>query len=341
MSEVDLTKYNTAARICGHVYNLLKKKIVDGCYDVNELYTFGINEIVHQCNLVYKKIERKGVAFPISINLNNSIDHSIESGTIHLNDVVKIKLGVDIDGCIAMLCETFICNEEMEYSDKYIEFLKHLRKDIIKEFRAGNTNDEIKILIESKCTENECFPIVNCKSFQHYDNQIYNENHEAKYMILNYHRLYDKNEYLMQENTCFELLQDEVYTININIVPVNDDNDDIDMDYTGNTDRIDEKMYLTDLDVSYLYRLTDNYYDFKLQSSKQFYSKVFSKHHYNVFDIREYTSNVKNKLGIREAKNIGVLDVLPVRYAKNKKSVYSCSFTVVIKRNTGLQLKYY
>ena len=313
MSEIDITKYNTAAKICGDVYNMLKKKILEGCCNVNDLYTFGMNEIVDRCHLVYKKIKRKGIAFPISINLNNCIDHSIDSGIIHLNDVVKIKLGVDIDGCIAMLCETFIYNEETNYSDQYIEFLKQLRKNIIKEFKAGNTNDEIKILIESKCTEMDCFPIINCKSFQHYDNQIYNENPETKYMILNYHKLYNKDEYLMQENTCFELLENEVYTININIVPDNEDN------YTGNTDRIDEKMYSTDLNVSYLYKLTDNYYDFKLQSSKQFYCNVFSKHYYNVFDIRDYTYDIKNKLGIKEAKNIGVLDVLPVRYTKNKK----------------------
>lgn len=346
MSDVNVIKYNAAANICGNVYNMLKNKIInDNCLDIHQLYTLGMNEIEKQCHLIYKNVKKKGVAFPVSINLNNCIDNFIPTrqdtpiSLIHVGDVIKIKLGVDIDGCIAMLCETFVYDKKTNYSDKYITFLNNLKKNLVKELRAENTNDEVKIFIESECTKNDCFPIINCKSYQHYDNQIYNENIEAKYMILNYHKLYDNDDYLIMDNICYEFLEDEVYTIDISIVPENDEDSDDETDVNNNI-KNPLNPYITNLDISYLHRLTDNYYDFKLQSSKQFYSKVFSKYRYNVFDINEYSSDAKNKLGIRESKKIGVLNVLPVRYTKNKKPVYTSTFTIVIKRNKGLMLKY-
>ena len=132
--EVDLTKYNTVARICGDVYDMLKMSILQNdIVDIRTLYNMGMDEITKRCQGIFKKTERKGVAFPISINLNNCIDNFTYTNdnvtnTIQLNDVVKIKLGVDIDGCIAMYCDTFIYNKE-NTSNATIDFLHNMKKD--------------------------------------------------------------------------------------------------------------------------------------------------------------------------------------------------------------------
>lgn len=346
--QVDLTKYNTAARICGHVFNYLKKNILqNSVLNITTLYTMGMKEIEDQCNMVYKKMERKGVACPVSINLNNCVDNYIPQlnetdsteTIIQINDVVKIKLGVDIDGCIAMYCDTFIYNGSESPStgdttttgsDAIIQFLNKLKKDIVKQIFTGNTNDELKIFIESKCTENNCFPLINCKSYEHLDNQIYNQN--GKYIVLNYKRLYDKDEFLIQDNICFDFEEDEVYTINLNVVPeLVDDNDSYKDNY--------KDVYI-DTDNSRLYRFNDWFYSFKLKTSKQFFSTVHKKHNYNPFNISEYISDIKMKLGMNECKKSNVLSVLPVTYTKNKSIVYSCMFTVVVKKGSGLMLKY-
>lgn len=350
---VDLTKYNTAARICGHVFNYIKMNIQENSIlHIKTLYNMGMKEIQDQCSVIYKKVERKGVACPISINLNNCVDNFIpdlndnnEDTFVTPGDIVKIKLGVDIDGCIAMYCDTFIYKASLPPSvsdkpgssdsnpDSYLEFLNKMKKEIVKQIHDGNTNDELKIYIESKCTENNCFPLINCKSYEHLDNQIYNN--DGKFMILNYKRLYDKDEYLLQDNTCFEFLEDEVYTINISVVPEsNDENDNIES-YKDNY----KDVYI-DTDNSRLHRLNDCFYSFKLKTSKQFYSTIHKKHNYNAFNISEYTSDIKMKLGMNECKKTNVLEVLPLTYTKNKSNVYSCMFTVVVKKESGLMLKY-
>lgn len=358
--QVDLTKYNTAARICGHVFNFLKKNIESSeVLNIRTLYTIGTKEIEDQCNNVYKKIERKGVAYPISINLNNCVDHYIPDFDnkktpndilIKCGDLVKIKLGVDIDGCIAMYCDTFIYNKDNKddtinkdntydtdnttTSEYYIDFLKGLQKKIVKMMFCGNTNDEVKILIESECTKHNLFPLINCKSYEHANNQIYNQ--EGKYMLLNYKRLYDKDEYLIENNDCFEFLEDEVYTININLVPEQKD-DDRDLDKCKDN-YID---VFTDVDNSRLCRLNDLFYSFKLKASKQFFSSIYKKHNYNAFNISEYTSDMNMKLGMKECKRLNILEVLPLTYTKNKNNVYSISFTTVVRKNNGLILKYH
>jgi len=336
---VDLTKYNTAAKICGNVFNLLKSSILQNdTLDINTLYDLGMNEIYKQCDSVYKKMTRKGPAFPISINLNNCIGNftiSSEPKCILLNDIVKIKLGVDLDGCIAIYGDTFVYTKENSeneinlQSNNYIQFLHSLKKDILKEMYSGNTNDEIKIMIESKCTDQNCFPITNCKSYQHFDDQLYNNN--GKYMILNYKRIYDeKTEYLIEANECFELLENEVYTIEISVTPEIDDS----------------LRIVTNTHETKLHRFNDRFCGLKLKTAKQFYSTVFKKHNYNVFNIDEYIlTDIKHKLGSRECKNMNILETFPVQYVFNNKipiNVYIIAFTVCVRKENGaLILKYF
>lgn len=331
MDNVILSKYNTAARICGSTYQLLKDNILKkNINNIKQLYDMGMQHITKECNSCYKNISRKGVAYPISISLNNQIDHYTYNPLnpdlcIKDNDIVKIKLGVDIDGCIAMYSNTFINNNE-NHEDDYIKFLNKLKDEIVKQMYSGNTNDEIRIYIESKCTDHKCFPITNCKSYEHLDNQIYNEN--GNYMILNYKKLYDRDEYLIHDNDCLELSENEVYTIHLLVVP-DQPNDD------------DSKIYCND-DQSLLYRFNDCYVGLKLKASHALYSTVTKNHDLNVFNIHEYLKDTKLKLGVKECLNTGILEKLPACCMKNtKENVYSLSFTVCIRNKDALMLKYF
>jgi len=318
----DLTKYNTSAKICGIVYNKLKDAIfIDSILSVKKLYEIGMNEIQNQCNNVFKKIDRKGPACPISINLNNCVDNFTYNDELMIqpDDIVKIKLGVDIDGNIAMYGNTFKYNKDEE--DSYIMFLTQLKKDVVKNIYAGNTNDEVRIFIESKCTDNGCFPIENCKSIQHDENT--SEDDWPKYMILNYEKKYDKDEYLIQDNECFEFLENEIYTINLTIVPENDNEKNIMIKEPGN-----------------LYKLTNYHYGLKLKSSRTLYSIINNNHYNNIFDISQYTKDIKLKLGLPECIKNNVIEELPVYYLKNKLPVYSTIFTICVQKKSSLLLKY-
>lgn len=320
-----LSKYNIAANICGNTYNLLKNNILEkNITNIKQLYDIGMNSINTQCNTL--NVVRKGVAYPISISLNNKIDHYTydhENPNIKKNDIVKIKLGVDIDGCIAMYSNTFIYNNE-NMENSYITFLNNLKDKILKQMYVGNTNDELRIYIETKCTKAKCFPITNNKSYQHLNNQIYNN--DGKYMILNYKKLYDRNEYIIQKNDCFDFEENEIYTINISIVPDDDNND-----------------YKIKIDDSQsLYRLNDIYHGFKLKTSRVFHSLITKNHNFNVFNISEYLNDTKLRLGIKECVNNKILERLPASFIDdNNKNVYSITFTVCIMDNNAVLLKYF
>lgn len=329
---MNLENYKIASSICHSVFDMLKKSIVKkNITNIKVLHDMGMQEINDKCSSLSNK--KKGVAYPVSVSTNHIIDNFIYDPnnldfSIQNNDVVKIKLGVDIDGCIVMHGDTFVykvndekVTVETEQENEYVTFLNKLKSNVVKKIRKGNTNDEVRIYIESHCTMNKCFPVINCKSFEHFNDQIYND--DGKYMILNYKKQYDKNEYLVMENDCFEFLENEIYTINLSIVP--DDSNDIIKNLTK------RDMYYNQ-SMSLLHRLSDNYVGLKLKSSRMLFSTIFAKHNYNVFNLQDYKKDIKLKLGIKECMDNKVLNHLPVCFTGSLMPVYSATFTICVNK---------
>ena len=87
----------------------------------------------------------------------------VSHNTIKHGDVVKIELGVNIGGCIAVLGETIIYNSQENNSNqdysKYLDLLNELSLSIPNIILPGALNDDVKIMIESKCILSHLFPI--------------------------------------------------------------------------------------------------------------------------------------------------------------------------------------
>lgn len=341
MDLLTYTKYNAAAKICGYVYNFVKDKIISGeILCVRTLETLGNDMIETECKKIYKIVKNKGIGFPISISLNDCVGNYVyesnkdEYNTIKKGDVIKIELGVNIDGCIAILGETIIYsesesnekdNEKQNENIKCIEFLNTLQKNIIKMIKPNETNDEIKTYIESKCTEMNCFPVENSISYQHLDGLLNTE--ESKYIILNYKKYYDEDDTLIsKENLCFEFQKHEVYTINLTIIQ---NNDDITL----------ENVY-TEPHRSHIYRFNEYYYNLKLKSSKDFCSLIQGQFNKNAFDCVPYIDTPKYKIGIKECLEKGILINYPIYYSKNKKLVFHKKFTIVVADDKSNLLRY-
>lgn len=326
------TKYNVAAKICGKVYNILKDNILNGkILHVSHLIRLGNEKINEECKLIYKRLKNKGLAFPISISLNNCVGNytyenlNDEYNIIKSGDIVKIELGVNIDGCIAILGETIVYNNIDDENTKYIEFLNTLQKDIVKIIKQGETNDEVKIHIESKCTELNCFPVENTISYQHFDGKLYTDS--SKYIITNYKKYYDNDDMLIsKENLCFEFEKDEVYTINLTIIKNNSENET-------------EHVY-TEPHQPHIYRFNEYFYNLKLASSKSFCSVIHEEYQKNAFDCVPYKDKPKYKFGIRECLNNNILIQYPVYYSKDKCTVFHKKFTIVVNENSSNILRY-
>ena len=297
------------------------------------------SRIIEECDKIYKKETNKGIAFPTSISLNNCAGNYIyESGnhdynTIKEGDIIKIELGVTISGCIAVLGETIIKlnkkdNINGKYDNdiniknniKYISFLNELKNDIIDMIKVGETNDEIRIHIESKCTENDCFPLENTTSYQHLNGQLRTD--ESKYIILNYKR---ESEYEIEngggggvDNLCFEFEEGDIYTIHLIISPSLNENE--------------SEIKCVQMCEPHIYRFNDCFYNLKLKMSREFCSIVKGKHSINAFDCLPYKEIGKYRVGIKEACEHNILEKYPILCSKSG-NVFHKKFTIVVGKD--------
>lgn len=322
ISDDRLSKYSDASKICKLVYNHLVDLIKTGkCVNVKTLSTLGTTMINDECKKVYKRVIDKGPTGPVSIALNNCVSNYCgeEDDIIKPGDVIKIDLGVNIDGCNVIHGDTFVLENEVQGNNRSNVILCNLDKiktQVLDLLISGEINDEVRILIESMCTEIGCFPIENCISYQHLDN--YFKTDESKYIILNYIKRYNQNdELLVRENICFEFLEDEVYTLDISVVDTEGDD-----------------TYFIEKHNPHIYRFNEFYNELSSKYSREFYNDVKSKHGNSGFDIRKYNTSYKNRIGISEALNKGILENYPVLYEKGGRKVYSKKFTVVIGKDS-------
>ena len=334
---IELAYYNTAATICGKVYLEIKSKILLEFIenkvekmDILPLLEYGNERIKQETNSVYKKIKDKGIASPTSISLNNCVGNYIYDYTnkdnlnnfIKVDDIIKINLGVTLNGCIANLCETFLIKPN-EPINKIIDFLDSLQESIID--TIGESNDDTRILIESECTNNDVFPIQNCTSYEQKPGLVKFD--ECKYIILNHTKHYDRNEELIGlENLCFEYLENEVYTIDLSVTSTLDDT---------------PIKYKKD-DSVHLYRFNEYHYSLKFKSARGFFNETKQKYNNYYFDINPY-KNIKNSFGIRETLKSGILEESPIIYATQNKNVIPVvtkRFTLMITNDNCKLLKY-
>ena len=316
MDQALLTKYNECARICGLAMNALKQKIKAGEASVADLSKWGNDFIQNELSQVYKKETHKGVGYPVFISLNNCVGHYIYEGdkdqarynTINKSDVVKIELGVNIGEAISMLGETFTVESDNEslssfgskllstlahdvdskFHQKHIDFLDRIALKIAKMINTTATNDDIRMFIESECTNNGCFLVENCTSYQMFPGHLLTE--ESKYIITNHQQYYDEDDLpVTPENICMDLCKGEVYTINLTIVP-----------------EADNEIKYVQPHNPHIYRFNDNFYNLRLKSSREFCSKVKGKHFNNAFWIGEYSDSPKMRMGLKETMECGL-----------------------------------
>jgi methionine aminopeptidase len=274
--------------------------------------------------------KHKGLAFPTSISLNNCVgNYILENGqddynTIKDGDIVKIEVGVNIGGCIAVCGETINARKK---TDKYVKFLNTLQKGVVKRLKGTDTiNDDIKTYIERECTNNNCFPVENTFSYQHVNGHL--KTADSKYIVLNHKKYYDEGDNLIvDENICFDIDEGDVFTVNLTIIPDTDKNET-------------EHTYI-EKHTPHIYRFNEYHYSLRLKCSKEFTNAVKLKHRNNAFSILPYMNNVKYRLGSREPHENGILDSYPVLYAKDNMPVYHKKFTIVVEKDEALLLRYF
>lgn len=323
MTQENLNKYKSAGVIASKVLDKLVKSAVKG-EKLVKLCTLGDQLILEECNKVYSEVKYKGIAHPTCISLNNVAGNYISNNNdevIKEGDLVKIELGVHIDGYPAFVAYTvYVENPFEKISDNKSNVLKAVieaSREIYDVFRPDKTNfDVIKILEKYAKKYNCSLPICNDRgiipgdiSFQisrYVDNGYNNDEDEFIHSLILARE--NPNYGFTLRETFFE--ENEVYAMDILMT-------------TGSG-----RLSIKDINETTIYKRNHNNREqLKLKSSRT----VLNLFNNDVFPKNIKLTDPKIKMGLKECIEKDLIESYPVVYEKDNEFIARIKFTVIVK----------
>ncbi|XP_018579269.1 proliferation-associated protein 2G4 [Anoplophora glabripennis] len=321
-----VTKYKMA----GEIVNRVLKQVIDKCVagaSVREICEFGDQLLTEETSKVFKKEKelKKGIAFPTCVSVNNCICHfspvpSEPDYTLKDEDVVKVDLGVHIDGFIAVVAHTIVigASSENKVTGRKADAIlaAHFASQAaLRLLKPGNETYAITDAVQKVAESFKCKPVEGMLSHQLKQFKIDGE----KTIIQN------PNDAQKKEHEKFELDKHEVYAMDVLIS-------------TG--EGVGKE---TDTRVA-IYKKTDEIYQLKLKASRMFYTEVRTKHGNMPFNLRGFQDETKAKMGVVECVKNKLIEPFQVLYEKPGEFVAQYKFTVLLMPNgphkiTGLPLE--
>lgn len=244
--------------------------------------------------------------------------------TLKANDLVKIDLGVHIDGYIAVVAHTIIVGHEdgSPVSGPRAAALQAAytaAQATVRLIRPGNTNVQVQEAIKKISDTYNVRPIVGSLM------------HQMKRYIIDGNKCIHLREEestattkaVKQELATFEV--NEVYAVDVAVS-------------TG-----EGKPKDRDIRTSVYKRVADAKYSLKSPSARAFYGELCRKFEYFPFSLRQFDDERTARVGITECRNHGLVEPYPVVCEKEGDQVAHFKFTVLVlpsgtSRITGLEL---
>jgi len=211
-----ITKYKLSGDIANRVLDKILSECVTG-KKVVELCALGDSLINEQVANIYNKAKvERGVGFPTSVSVNNCVGHnspllSKESETLQPGDVVKIDLGVHIDGYIALVANTIVIPEAGSPENTPITGRKadvvcaayYGAELAIRLLKPGSKNTEISEVIKKAAAAFGCQPMEAVLS------------HQMKRYVIDGNKVISNKPTLEQKVDEFTIEPNEVYHIDV------------------------------------------------------------------------------------------------------------------------------
>ncbi|ESK94714.1 pa2g4 protein [Moniliophthora roreri MCA 2997] len=321
-AEADLTKYKTVADI---VHNVMKKLIelaVDGAR-ILDLCIEGDKLIEQGTGAVYNKAVKgnkvpKGLAFPTSISVNNTVSHfsPLESDpqssqTLAKDDVVKIHVGAHIDGFAAVSAETIVIGASTEnpVTGRRADVLKaawHAAELAMRTVKVGNKNWAVTEVVQKAAAAWDCKPVEGMLSCQQTQNVIDGK----KRIILN------PNEAQKRDFEAATFAEGEVYGIDILVSS--------DEDGKARVEESRTTIYQRDSNVTY---------QLKMKTSRAVFSEVQKRAGAFPFNIRCLEDEKRARMGLQEAVQHSLVKPYEVVYTPANTFVAAFHFTIALLPN--------
>lgn len=310
----NITKYKDAGKITAVVLDTLIAESVPG-KSIKELCQRGDALIMENVAQIYPSINHKGICFPTCISVNNIVGNHIAPYTLKLNDVVKIELGVHIDGFPARVCTTvFIGQTITKEVGQLFQALSEAGKAIIKLFTEKHANMDVMELLKEVAAKYNC-SILTVKdgltapgtvSYQVSRNVIdgFNEDDDEWIHQLIIHRNHPEAEITMRRQP---FINREVYCVDIAI-------------------SLGPGLITRSEEPSTVYkRVRDKRETLKLKSSMATLNTFKTRFPMNVSDK---VSDTRFRLGLKECVSKGLIEEYAV--FKDRGTVGRSMFTVIV-----------
>jgi len=302
-------KYQAAGKIANETLEKVIAKAVPGA-NIVELCTLGDEEIEKEVKKVYgkKKLE-KGIAFPTCISVNEICGHfsplKSEPASLKDGDLVKIDLGVHIDGFIAIAAHTIVVTSS---PDAVVEGRKadvihaayNALQAALRLLKPGQKNNDATEVIGKVAESYQCNPVEGVLS------------HELKKHLI------DGNNCIINKSTFDQKVED--YEFQLNEV--------FGLDIIVSTG--EGKPKETELRTTVFKRAIEKAYSLKLKASRQFFSELNERYPTLAFSIRSFEDETSAKLAVNECVKHELLHAYPVLAEKEGELVAQFKYTVMI-----------
>jgi len=303
-----VTKYKTGAEITNRALAqviaecLPGKKVYDLCVLGDKLMLDAVNSVFKTKNL------EKGVAFPTCVSVNNVVGHysPLEGDTVTLQegDVVKVDLGVQIDGFISMAAHTVVAsstaNAPVTGRKADVILAAHYAAECAHRLlKPGKKNSDVTEAIKKVAEQFKVSPVEGVIS------------HQMKRFVIDGNNCIINKETLEHKVEEFEFEENQAYCIDIVMS-------------TG-----EGKAREMETRTTVYKRAVDQNYLLKLKAARYVFNEINSRFPTFPFTVRALEEK-KGKLGITEMLKHDLLHPYPVLYEKNGEFVAQVKFTVLI-----------
>lgn len=317
-NDLVVTKYKMAGEIANRVLAELIQRTQVGVSAL-ELCKIGDDMIVQETDKVYKKEKEmmKGIAFPTQANVNNCICHYAPLSSVQNDfvlkdgDVVKLDLGVHVDGYIAVVAHTVILSEAKKSRAADALLAAHYCAEAaLRLVKPGNENTKVTDVVTKISESFGCKAVEGMLSYQMEKDTI-----DGKKTIIQ-----NPTEKQRQEHEKCEFAVNEVYAIDMLIST--GDGKSRDMDYR----------------TTIYKREPDQVYQLKMKASRAVFSEVEKKFDSMCFNLRSLDDEKKAKMGINECVNHGLITPFPVLFEKEDEVVAQFKFTTLLMPNGPMRI---
>lgn len=310
-------KYKTAADIANRALNAVLSELSVG-RNISELCAGGDDVVQDALKAVYPNVRHKGLAFPTCVSPANIVCHfspgkDDEAPVLSAGDLVRIALGVHIDGYVAEVAHTVMLKVEGDDSPitgptaDTMAACEVAARAALRLMTPGRSSVEVTRAFEMAAANFGVTPVDGVLS------------HEVKRFVSNGSQCFIQAETAEHATEEFEFKADQVFVV------------DILMSSGGG--RVTEADYKTHVHC----RVPDVTYNLKLKSSRMVLSEAMHRFHGMPFALRSLDCK-QARMGIVECWRHGLIDTVPILRGSRRESFVHCKFTVVITEDGPVQL---